>query len=184
MLKGVILNHFLLLPSVVQKDTYTIKLFQDDHKKDRNCVDVKKQLRQQTSAVPTQLPMTRLCWAITHLCLLVLPMSVWLHSFLVICVTFCDSLLPFPHSVPSTSKQISSQEIAMFWMQQVHIKKLAATPNFAGWKMGIMSYRNYVWLSDSKLQGVIIWCVLLTDPRTMMYLFYKGRKSVKCLQVI
>lgn len=30
MLKGVILNHFLLLPNVVQKDTYTIKLFQDD----------------------------------------------------------------------------------------------------------------------------------------------------------
>lgn len=113
--------------------------------------------------------------------------QLWLHSFLVLCVTFCDSLLPFPHSVPPTSKQISNQEIAMFWMQQVHIKKkkkLAATSNFAGWKMDIMSYRNYVWLSDSKLQGVIIWCVLLTDPRMMMYLFYKGRKSVKCLQVI
>jgi len=28
--KGVILNHFLLLPNVVQKDPCTIKLFQND----------------------------------------------------------------------------------------------------------------------------------------------------------
>ena len=28
--KGVILNHFLLLPNVVQRGTFTIKLFQND----------------------------------------------------------------------------------------------------------------------------------------------------------
>ena len=63
-------------------------------------------------------------------------------------------------------------------------EKREATSNFAGWQMGIMSCRNYVWLSYSKLNGVIIWFVLLTDPRMMMYLFYKGKESIKCLQVI
>jgi hypothetical protein len=39
-------------------------------------MDVKKQLREQDSAVTMQLPLTRLCWAIIHLCLLMLPISI------------------------------------------------------------------------------------------------------------
>ena len=77
-----------------------------------------------------------------------------------------------------------TRKLPCFYCSKYTSEKREATLNFAGWQMGIMSCRNYVWLSDSKLHGVIIWFLLLTDPRMMMYLFYKGKESIKCLQVI
>jgi hypothetical protein len=91
-------------------------------KRDLNYVDVEKQLTEQDSAVWSQLQLTTLCWAVTHLCLLMLRISNMLTFLLVICITFCDGLLPFPHSVPPTSKQVSNQEITLFWLQQVYVR--------------------------------------------------------------
>jgi len=99
--KGVILNHFLLLPNVVQKGTCTIKLFQNDSLKKIINVWMSRNNTEQESAVTMQLPLTRLCWAITHLCLLMLPISITAPFFptnlshflwwLLHCVTYLDT---------------------------------------------------------------------------------------------
>jgi len=80
------------------------------YKKDHDRVDVKKQLREQDSSVTTQLPLTRLCSAITHLYLLMMQISIMAPFYLLICATFCDG----SSTVPLTSTQVSNLEIAMF----------------------------------------------------------------------
>ena len=174
--KGVIVNHFLLLPNVLHN-----KIISEwQCKKDRNCVEVKKQLREQEGAVTTQLPLTRFCWAVKHLCLLMLPISI-MASFLP--TNLCHFLWWLLHCATYLYTHIKPG-IAMFWLQQVCIRKMGSHLKLCRLADGYNQLQNYVWLSDSKLHGVIVWCVLLTDPRMMMYLFYKGKENIKCLQVI